>query len=43
LFYWKNNSGYDKPVICEHVAFNFSLIQDGYEVSINPRMLYWWN
>lgn len=43
LFYWKNNSGYDKPVICEHVAFNFSLLADGCEIYINPRMLYWWN
>jgi hypothetical protein len=43
LFYWKNNSGYDKPVICEHVAFNFSLIEDGCEIYINPRMLYLWN
>jgi hypothetical protein len=43
LFYWKNNSGYDKPVICEHVAFNFALINEGgYEICINPRMLYWW-
>lgn len=43
LFYWKSNSGYDKPVICEHVAFNFSLLADGCEIYINPRMLYWWN
>jgi hypothetical protein len=43
FFYWKNNSGYDKPVICEHVAFNFSLLADGCEIYINPRMLYWWN
>jgi len=43
LFFWKNNSGYDKPVICEHVAFNFALSQEGYEIFINPRMLYWWN
>jgi hypothetical protein len=43
LFYWKNNSGYDKPVICEHVAFNFALINEGgYEICINPQMLYWW-
>lgn len=42
-FYWKNNSGYDKPVICEHVAFNFALLNDGYEIYINPMMLYWWN
>ena len=39
--YWKNNSGYNKPVICEHVSFNFSLINDGYEIYINPKMLYW--
>jgi hypothetical protein len=43
LFYWKNNSGYNKPVICEHVAFNFALIRDGCEIFINPRMLYWWS
>jgi len=42
-FYWKNNSGYDKPVVCEHVAFNFALLNAGYEIYINPRMLYWWN
>ena len=42
-FYWKNNSGYDKPVVCEHVAFNFALFNAGYEICINPRMLYWWN
>jgi len=42
LFYWKNNSGYDKPVICEHVALNFALINDGYTLYINPKMLYWW-
>ena len=43
LYYWKNNSGYDKPVICEHVSFNFSLLNSGYEIFINPCMLYWWN
>ena len=42
-FYWKNNSGYNKPVICEHVAFNFALFNAGYDICINPRMLYWWN
>ena len=42
-FYWKNNSGYDKPVVCEHVAFNFSLLNSGYEIYINPMMLYWWS
>lgn len=43
LFYWKNNSGYDKPVVCEHVAYNFALLNDGCEIMINPRMLYWWS
>lgn len=43
LFFWKNNSGYDKPVLCEHVAFNFALIEEGCEIYINPRMLYLWN
>ena len=43
LFYWKNNSGYDKPVVCEHVAYNFALLKDGCEIVINPRMLYWWS
>lgn len=42
-FYWKNNSGYDKPVVCEHVAFNFALLNSGYEIYINPMMLYWWS
>ena len=41
-FVWKNNSGYNKPVICEHVSFNFSALSDGYEIFINPSMLYWW-
>ena len=43
LFYWKNNSGYDKPLICEHVAYNFALLKDGCEIAINPRMLYAWD
>jgi hypothetical protein len=43
LYFWKNNSGYDKPVICEHVPFNFSLLNDRYELYINPSMLYWWS
>ena len=38
---WKNNSGYDKPVVCEHVALNFSLIKDGYKLYINPKMIYY--
>lgn len=43
MFFWKNNSGYDKPVLCEHVAFNFSLLNAGCVIYINPRMLYWWS
>lgn len=39
--YYKNNSGYDKPVICEHVSFNFNLHLEGYKIYINPKMLYW--
>jgi hypothetical protein len=39
--FWKNNSGYNKPVICEHVPFNFHLINNGYKIYINPKMLYW--
>ena len=38
---WKNNSGYNKPVVCEHVALNFSLIKDGYKLYINPKMMYY--
>jgi len=38
--YWKNNSGYDKPVVCEHVCLHAALINDGYKIYINPQMLY---
>jgi len=38
--FWKSNSGYDKPVVCEHVALNFALVNNGYKVCINPRMIY---
>jgi hypothetical protein len=38
---WKNNSGYDKPVICEHVALNYSLVKEGYKLYINPKMMYY--
>lgn len=34
--YWKNNSGYNKPIICEHVCFNFELITKGYKIYISP-------
>jgi hypothetical protein len=39
--FWKSNSGYNKPVVCEHVAFNFSLINDGFKVFINPKMIFY--
>ena len=35
---WKCNSGYDQPVVCEHVVLHFSLILDGYKLYINPQM-----
>jgi len=38
--FWKSNSGYNKPVVCEHLAFNFSLINDGFKVFINPKMIF---
>uniref|UniRef100_A0A6C0J937 Uncharacterized protein n=1 Tax=viral metagenome TaxID=1070528 RepID=A0A6C0J937_9ZZZZ len=38
--YWKANSGYDKPVTCEHVCLNFSLILKGHKLYINPLMIY---
>lgn len=39
--YWKNNSGYDKPVVCEHVCLHACLVNDGYKIYINPTMLYY--
>lgn len=38
--FWKNNSGYDKPVICEHVCFNLAAINAGYRLFINPTLKY---
>jgi len=38
--FWKSNSGYDMPVICEHVALNFAIYNHGYKLFINPRMIY---
>ena len=38
--FWKSNSGYDKPVICEHVPLNFALHNSGYKLFINPKMIY---
>jgi hypothetical protein len=38
--FWKSNSGYDMPVLCEHVALNFAIYNNGYKLFINPRMIY---
>lgn len=38
--FWKNNSGYDAPVICEHVAFNLALYNNDYRIYMNPNMIY---
>ena len=40
LGYWKNNSGYDQPVVCEHVCLHAALINNGYKIYINPKMIY---
>ena len=41
--HWKNNCGYDNVIICEHVHLNLTLINDGYKLFINPKMIYIWN
>ena len=38
--YWKANSGYNGPVVCEHVVLNFELVSHGYKLFINPKMMY---
>ena len=41
LFY-KNNSGYNYPVICEHVPFHFAMICRGYSrLFVEPSLLYY--
>jgi hypothetical protein len=40
---YKNNSGYDQPIICEHVPFNFQLLKHDYKIFINPKMMYYWS
>jgi hypothetical protein len=37
---WKANSGYDSPVVCEHVCLHFALLLNGYKLFINPQMIY---
>jgi hypothetical protein len=39
--FWKSNSGYDKPVVCEHVTLNFKLHNEGFRIFINPRLIYY--
>ena len=39
--YWKSNSGYNKPIICEHVPLNLALYNDGYKLFINTKMIYY--
>ena len=41
--HWKYNSGYDNIVICEHVYLNLTLVNNGYKLFINPKMIYIWN
>ena len=38
--FWKSNSGYNKPVVCEHVCLNLDLYNNGYKIFINPKMVY---
>ena len=38
--YWKSNSGYNRPVVCEHVCLNSALIRKNYRLMINPKMSY---
>jgi hypothetical protein len=38
--FWKSNSGYNGPVICEHVPLNVALYNNGFKLFINPSMLY---
>lgn len=39
--FWKNNSGYNQPVVCEHVCLNLKLKNVGYKIYINPKMFYY--
>lgn len=39
--YWKNNSGYDKPVLCEHVCLHYKLINEHYDIYIDPNLMYY--
>ena len=39
--FWKSNSGYDKPVVCEHVTLNLKLCNEGFRIFINPILIYY--
>jgi glycosyltransferase involved in cell wall biosynthesis len=39
---WKANSGYDSPMVCEHVVFNIELFTHNYKIFINPKMIYYY-
>ena len=36
---WKNNAGYDKPIICEHVNLHAKLKLDNYNIYIEPNLM----
>lgn len=38
--FWKHNSGFNDIVVCEHVVLNISLLNKGYKIFINPKMIY---
>ena len=38
--FWKSNSGYNQPVVCEHVCLHLALINKGKRIFINPKMVY---
>lgn len=41
--FWKSNTGFKAPIICEHVSLNLSLYNAGYKLFINPKMMYIWS
>jgi hypothetical protein len=38
--FWKSNSGYDTPFVCEHIGLNLALVNAGYRLFVNPKMVY---
>ena len=39
--FWKANSGYEQPVVCEHVCLNYELLNHGYRIFIQPNLIYY--